>query len=106
RKTAGDVTSLARSARNLDNSIAGVNHIAIAELQVRVLGNRVAAQLVARFIQNVDVGMQTGALVANHANAFNTSGVIELGDVGYAFLQLVELDLAAVAGDDERVVRI
>src|SRR5690606_38608289 len=104
RKTAGDVAGLARGARDLDEGVARVDRVAGADLQGRVLRQGVAAELRAVGADDVDVRMQARALVANDADALHAGGVVELGDVGDAFLEVVELHLAAVACDDEGVV--
>src|SRR5690606_13842746 len=106
RKTAGDVAGLAGRTCDLDERVAGVDRVAVAELKVGVLREGVTAQLGAVRIDDVDVRVQAGALVAQDAHALHAGGVVELGHVRDAFLEAVELNLAAVTRDDQSVVRI
>src|SRR5690606_14021999 len=106
-QTARDVAGLARGARDFDKGLAGGNGIAVLELQVGVLGNRVPAQLGGAVLaHDDDVRMQLGALVADDAEALHAGGIVVLGHVGDAVLEAVELDHARAAGDDQGVVRI
>src|SRR5690606_24400431 len=87
RKTAGDVAGLAGRSCDLDERVAGVDRVAVAELKVGVLREGVTAQLGAVRIDDVDVRVQAGALVAQDAHALHAGGVVELGHVRDAFLE-------------------
>jgi len=94
RQTAGDVAGFGDLARDLDNGIAGIDHVAVAHHQVGPGRDDVGAGDASVLIEDVDGGAEVAGAGLDDHPLTHARGLVHLLAEGDILEQVAELDLA------------